>query len=86
MTKQLHHSIIENRIKNGVKDFKIGERVWLTGGTYKIGKSGIVKSLRDSEYERKHSKYTHYIVDFDDGTFETYQSKLFMLHEYEIKI
>lgn len=46
------------------------------------GKTGTVRSLRNDEWERKYSKTRHYHVDYDDGSFETYQSELNMVKMY----
>ncbi len=57
--------------------FSSGDRVALIGVNEIVKKKGKIRRLRDDRYERTncwaYGKY-HYSVDYDDGTFETYES------------
>lgn len=62
--------------------FKIGDKIiYNPNGSIK-GKSGTIKYIRDSTYERnmksKNPSDYYYCVQFDDGTCNTYISSLFM--------
>jgi hypothetical protein len=46
-----------------------------------ITKSGTVVSRRDDEWERKYATDHNYFVEYDDGTFETYESETSLVPE-----
>jgi hypothetical protein len=41
----------------------------------KLGKTGTIKGIKDDEWERKKSGTRHYHVEYDDGSFDTYESE-----------
>lgn len=51
------------------------------------GKTGTVRNLRNDQYEKTqrltNSYHYYYHVDFDDGSFETYQSQQSMIRSNE---
>lgn len=62
--------------------FKLGDRIIYNPNCSNKGKIGTIKYLRDCTYERnmrsKNPYHYYYCVKFDDGTFDTYISGMFM--------
>lgn len=44
-------------------------------------KSGTVVGIKDDEWERKYAVDHHYHVEYDDGTFETYEAEYSLVAE-----
>ena len=51
-----------------------------------VGKRGKVRTLNEKKYSGKDPKFFNYDVVYDDGTFKTMQSEIFMLHDWETKL
>lgn len=51
----------------------------------KIDKRGQVRRMRDDSHECEFGRCYHYSVDFDDRSFETYQSESRMVHPNEVE-
>ena len=60
--------------KRGPRKFCDGERVVALYGA----KSGVIRRLRNDEYEKTQAVENHYFVDYDDKTFEAYESESFL--------
>ena len=59
--------------------FRIGTRVALCYfkgmACQELGKTGTIKEIKDDEWERKNAVTRHYHVEYDDGSFDTYESE-----------
>lgn len=62
------------------KKFAIGDKIL----NIYTNKKGIIRRLRDDEYEKLQRKndptHYYYYVDYDDGSFETYEGHQNMIH------
>jgi len=56
--------------------FSSGQKIKNT----RSNKIGIIRRLRDDTYEQKHNHpgIYYYCVDYDDGTFETYEYEKYL--------
>ena len=66
--------------------FSNGDIFYEVLGYQEVGKRGKVRRLNEKKYSGKDPKFFNYHVDYDDGTFETMQSEIFMLHDWETKL
>ena len=66
--------------------FSNGDIFYQVLGYQEVGKRGKVRTLNEKKYSGKDPKFFNYDVVYDDGTFETMQSEIFMLHDWETKL
>lgn len=62
----------EKRGRRPVRKFRDGDKIICNN------KFGKIRRLRDDEYERTQVTENHYYIDYDDGTFDTYQSESYI--------
>jgi hypothetical protein len=65
--------------------FSNGDIFYEVLGYQEVGRRGKVEQLNEKKY-LTNEKHYHYHVLFDDGQFETMQSEIFMLHDWETKL